>query len=246
MEKPNSLAWPEIKHHYDGQSFKFILLHMNKALMVSIVALFAIVMVGCTKKVKVDVVQQPTGDVVDVVEPTETETGDNSLSGAMVVGIDTGASVVNWAGERIVGNSHKGTVAIETGFVVFVDDVLVAGEATIDMSTIVGDNEKAVEHLKTADFFDVEAFPTSKIVITKVTTNESGAMVATADLTIKGVTNEITFPIVIEDNAQWTMEITIDRTLWGIKYDSGKFFSEIGDKAIRDEIKFNVTLDLAL
>ncbi|MBP7848312.1 YceI family protein, partial [Patescibacteria group bacterium] len=111
-------------------------------------------------------------------------------------------------------------------------------------ATIVGDNEKAVGHLKTADFFDVEAFPTSKIVITAVTTNDSGAIIATADLTIKGVTNEIEFPIVVGDNGQWMMDITIDRTLWGIKYDSGKFFSEIGDKAIRDEIAFNITLGL--
>ncbi len=214
--------------------------------MVSIVALFAIVMVGCTKKVKVDVVQQPTGDVVDVVEPTETETGDvnDNLSGSVAVAIDTGASVVNWAGERIVGNAHSGTVQIETGFALVKDDMLVGGEAIIAMATIVGDNEKAVGHLKTADFFDVEAFPTSKIVITDVTTNDSGAIIATADLTIKGVTNEIEFPIVVGDNGQWMMDITIDRTLWGIKYDSGKFFSEIGDKAIRDEITFDITLGL--
>ncbi|MBP7848553.1 YceI family protein [Patescibacteria group bacterium] len=219
---------------------------MNKALMVSIVALFAIVMVGCTKKVKVDVVQQPTGDVVDVVEPTETETGDvnDNLSGSVAVAIDTGASVVNWAGERIVGNAHSGTVQIETGFALVKDDMIVGGEAVIAMATIVGDNEKAVGHLKTADFFDVEAFPTSKIVITDVTTNDSGAIIATADLTIKGVTNEIEFPIVVGDNGQWMMDITIDRTLWGIKYDSGKFFSEIGDKAIRDEITFDITLGL--
>jgi len=219
---------------------------MNKALMVSIVALFAIVMVGCTKKVKVDVVQQPTGDVVDVVEPTETETGDvnDNLSGSVAVAIDTGASVVNWAGERIVGNAHSGTVQIETGFALVKDDMIVGGEAVIAMATIVGDNEKAVGHLKTADFFDVEAFPTSKIVITDVTTNDSGAIIATADLTIKGVTNEIEFPIVLGDNGQWMMDITIDRTLWGIKYDSGKFFSEIGDKAIRDEITFDITLGL--
>lgn len=218
---------------------------MNKALMVSIVALFAIVMVGCTKKVKVDVVQQPTGGVVDVVEPTETETGDmaDNLSGSVAVAIDTGASVVNWAGERIVGNAHSGTVQIETGFALVKDDMLVGGEAIIAMATIVGDNEKAVGHLKTADFFDVEAFPTSKIVITDVTTNDSGAVIATADLTIKGVTNEIEFPIT-EADGKWTMEITIDRTLWGIKYDSGKFFSEIGDKAIRDEITFDITLGL--
>jgi hypothetical protein len=41
-----------------------------------------------------------------------------------------------------------------------------------------------------------------------------------------------------------TAKITIDRTKWDIKYGSDKFFEDLADKAIKDEIEFDVTVVL--
>jgi hypothetical protein len=37
-------------------------------------------------------------------------------------------------------------------------------------------------------------------------------------------------------------DFVIDRTKWDIKYGSGSFFKEMGDKAIKDEIIFSLDL----
>ncbi|MBT7008219.1 MAG: YceI family protein, partial [Candidatus Jacksonbacteria bacterium] len=68
-----------------------------------------------------------------------------------------------------------------------------------------------------------------------------------ADLTIKDISNSITFPVEItEADNQITAvaDFEIDRTMWDINFDSGSIFQEIGDKAIKDEIQFNLQLSL--
>jgi hypothetical protein len=37
-------------------------------------------------------------------------------------------------------------------------------------------------------------------------------------------------------------EFSIDRTKWDIKYDSGNFFQDLGDRAIKDDIYFNINI----
>ncbi len=59
------------------------------------------------------------------------------------------------------------------------------------------------------------------------------------NLSIKGITQGIKFPAFIElteGNLTAKADFNIDRTLWDIRYRSGKFFPELGDKAISDEI----------
>jgi hypothetical protein len=65
------------------------------------------------------------------------------------------------------------------------------------------------------------------------------------NLTIKGITNEISFPAKVSlenGNVQAMGTATIDRTKWNIKYGSGKFFQGLGDKMIYDE--FEITFDI--
>lgn len=220
---------------------------MNKVVL-TLVVLGTIVFAGCVKKAPAPVEPQPMPEAGEVEVNTgtaEANTGsDQDLSGAVEVSINTGVSVVSWSGERIVGSAHAGTVAIKEGTAKLLDGKLVQGEAVIDMTTIVGDNDRLVEHLKNADFFDVATYPEAKIVIKSVTENEMGEQIATADLTIKNITNEVTFAITEEAGAMM-MSFNIDRTLWDIKYDSGKFFADLGDKAIKDEIMFGVKIVLA-
>jgi polyisoprenoid-binding protein YceI len=67
----------------------------------------------------------------------------------------------------------------------------------------------------------------------------------TADLTIKGITKSITFPAtfkMVGNKFEGVAKITIDRTLWDIKYGSSNFFEGLGDKAIKNEIELSVVL----
>lgn len=111
-------------------------------------------------------------------------------------------------------------------------------------------NQKLVDHLKSADFFDTTNFPTWKFVSKLLTKNPDWYNVVW-DLTIKWITNEITFPIKVvsvwnEYKINW--EIIIDRTLRDIMYSSTKLIDTLKDKAIEDTIKtsFELTTSPAL
>jgi polyisoprenoid-binding protein YceI len=62
-----------------------------------------------------------------------------------------------------------------------------------------------------------------------------------ADLTIKGITQEITFPAIVLINANEVVvnaDIMVNRAKFDVRYGSNSFFEGLGDKAIADE--FNV------
>ena len=106
-------------------------------------------------------------------------------------------------------------------------------------------------HLKSDDFFYVEKFPISTLKILEVIKNPSAegdaedSYTVVANLTIKGITNIIEFVADININRNQfsaTAKIKIDRTQWDIKYHSGNYVKDLGDKLILDEIEFDIAL----
>jgi polyisoprenoid-binding protein YceI len=111
-------------------------------------------------------------------------------------------------------------------------------------------NQKLVGHLNSADFFDTATFPTW-LFVSKLLTKNTDWYTVVGDLTIKWITNEITFPIKVttiwnEYKINW--EISIDRTKRNIMYSSTKLIDTLKDKAIEDTIKttFELTTSPAL
>jgi len=164
--------------------------------------------------------------------------------------VDLTKSTISWEGKKLVGG-HTGTIDLTSGTLVFAGKKLTSGGFTANMNTIkTMDNGKPNagldKHLKADDFFGVEKNPASSFVIKKVVGN--GATVnVTGDLTVKGVTNSITFPATLVWNADKTVSATaekieIDRTKYGIQYRSKSIFSDIGDKMIEDSFTLSVKL----
>ena len=68
--------------------------------------------------------------------------------------------------------------------------------------------------------------------------NEKNKLEVLAALTIRGITHDISFPIQLESKENImiaTGSIDINRTLFNIKYKSGKYFSDLGDRMIYDD-----------
>jgi polyisoprenoid-binding protein YceI len=64
-------------------------------------------------------------------------------------------------------------------------------------------------------------------------------------MTIKGITNPVTFnaDIKINRNSYTAIaKIIIDRTKWGVEYKSGNIFKDLGDKIIYDDMEFDIFL----
>jgi polyisoprenoid-binding protein YceI len=165
--------------------------------------------------------------------------------------VDSKESVVTWKGSNAIGfkGGHTGYVYISTGILMIKKNRLAGGEVEVDMNTIAdkdhGTKNGLVDHLKSPDFFDVEKFPLAKFTITKVEAAGGENVKVTGDLTIKGITHEVTFPAImdIKDGVAKAMgTLTIDRTQWGVRYKSGTFFSNLADDAISDSIEFEMKI----
>ncbi len=161
--------------------------------------------------------------------------------------VDIDKSTVEWKATKVTGK-HNGTINLSDGELTFENEQLSGGSFTIDMSTIkVTDIQgqgagKLEGHLKSADFFGVEAHPKATFNITKVAPRGmDGEYRVTGDITIKGMTKEVKFNTTAKDGVA-NATITLDRTDFDVRYGSGSFFSNLGDKTIDDEFTLEVSL----
>jgi len=170
------------------------------------------------------------------------------------VKINTKVSSVDWIGKKVTGQ-HNGSINIKEGTLKLHDGHLSGGTIVIDMTSITnedlvdeGYNKKLIDHLNSTDFFDVANHATATLEITGAKQTDGTKHMVTGNLKIKGITKPISFEttIIMKDGKLGAVaEIKVDRTLYDIKYGSGKFFEGLGDKMIDDEfiIKFNIAAE---
>lgn len=176
---------------------------------------------------------------------------------AQTYSINSGKSKVEWEGKKsLLPSKHNGTIDIKDGSVIKSGNNY-SGNFVLDMNSIKnedvtdnGMNSKLIGHLKSDDFFSVEKYPVSTFVISKIVPkkDKSGKTNHTISgkLTIKNVTKDLSFPALINFNGNdmtAKAEFVIDRSKWDVKYGSGSFFDNLGDKAISDDIKFVLNLN---
>jgi len=160
-----------------------------------------------------------------------------ALSVNAFAGVDLAKSEFKWTGKKVAG-PHNGVVPLKSATLVEEKGALTGGEFVIDMTKIdVQDLQgewkgKLEGHLKSADFFEVDKYPTASLKVKSV----KGATVA-ADLTIKGITKPVTFDVK-KDGKAYTGQLVFDRTQFNVKYNSGSFFDvkALGDKLIDDKV----------
>ena len=172
------------------------------------------------------------------------------ISEAEKVKVDTEASAVKWVGKKVTGQ-HSGSIGLKGGRLEMEDGQLTGGLFTIDMTSIncedlSGDSKGNLEgHLKSDDFFGVETFPTATFVITRAVPQGPGKYKVVGNMTIKNTTEEIQFPATLEEKDGTyvaTADLTIDRSKFDIRYGSGSFFDNLGDKTIYDDFELSVSL----
>ncbi len=160
--------------------------------------------------------------------------------------IEVKDSNIEWEGEKVTG-SHEGTIDLKDGYFTMENGELKGGEFVMNMTSITvtdleGEDKGKLEgHLKSDDFFGVNNHPTAKLVITSVAKKSNDTYGVVADLTIKEKTNSITFDLDMDKNSAST-ELTIDRSKYDVRYGSGSFFDNLGDKTIYDNFELDVEL----
>ena len=159
--------------------------------------------------------------------------------------INTSKSSIEWTGKKVLG-SHNGTINLKEGYVEMNNGQLTGGMFVVDMTSIVvtdlqGESKGNLEgHLKSDDFFGVASHPTATLVI-KDAEPMIGGYSVTGDITIKGITESIQFDLSMGDNGA-DAKVVIDRTKFNVRYGSGSFFDNLGDKTIDDNFELSVSL----
>ncbi len=170
--------------------------------------------------------------------------------GQGTIKIDTAKSVIKWKGSNLFKfNQHYGTVKFSSGEISMNEDGISGGKFVVDMNSIMNTdgkyNEMLVSHLKHQDFFDVEKHPEAKLEIRQIKHGDNGQIEIDALLTIKGISRPIKFSSTWEKGPNETMlksKFIIDRTRWGISYESKGIIGSVKDDIISDAIEFEVIL----
>ena len=177
-------------------------------------------------------------------ELLETENSENSVfleEGIYtVLGED---SNINWRADMGTVKSHTGTILVKEGSL-DVSEMNITGKIVLDVNSLESDGGDALNgHLKSADFFEAETYPTAELSITSI--NDG---ILSGGLTVKDVTKEISVPIILMElegiqYIRGTYEF--DRSQWNIKYGSSSFFDDLGDKVINNivPIEFDIVIE---
>jgi polyisoprenoid-binding protein YceI len=163
------------------------------------------------------------------------------------------SSKLIWKCAGKFGGGHEGTLNFLSGNInINQDGKPDKGAFVINMNSLTNldqtgnDKKDLEEHLKSDDFFAVRQYPQASFNVVSVTpTKKPGLYTIVGALTIKGKANEISFPATITTtatNVKATAVTSINRTKWGVNFQSESVFGVLKDGAISDDIF--VTLDL--
>lgn len=217
---------------------------MNNSYFIAILVVLAVILGVMIKSKKTEAPAIPN-DGVAITTLSSIEDGDYLLKSE--------TSLISWQGEFVNGFSEKGTFKLTSGNFKVIDGNIVSGEFLVDMNSVdsIPHKDRLVAHLKSADFFETETYPTATFVLKKmIPSSEAGAKVGryviAGDLTMKGITKPISFTTTLSSTASGLVasaNFAINRADWNVKYNSATFFKDLGDKIIRDAVTIGLNLE---
>ena len=161
-------------------------------------------------------------------------------------------SELSWIGKELSTKIHTGSLNISNGIIQVGNDNSISGNIKINMSTInvtdlQGRSKEMLEkHLRSADFFEVENYPEAQINFKSKSFNKLVNQISfEGDLTIKDITNQISFNATLIESSPYLKAnaiLSFDRSKYNVRFRSGSFFENLGDKLIFDNIDINIKL----
>lgn len=224
---------------------------MNKTIAI-VVSVFVLAgLTACESEIdnkpaaKVEEAKKPTETAKKAVEeaPAKEAPGNAAKkpAGTASYTLDLASSKFSAVGAKVTGD-HTLTFKEMTAKADVKEGKVASGSVTIQMKSVESDAAKLTEHLKGADFFDVENHPTATFEIEKVNegTSAAGTHEVVGSLTLRGTKKSITFPADIKiegEKASIKAQFTINRKDFKIEY-AGK-----PDDLIKDNVL--IKMDLA-
>lgn len=163
--------------------------------------------------------------------------------------IDAAHSSVEFAVKHLMITTVKGWFSDVEGTVTIPERGQPSVEVTIRAASITTRNDARDTHLRSADFFDVEQYPTLRFVSTAVQPTDDGYRL-TGDLTIKDVTRSVTLTVVEDgvatdpygnEKASFSARGKFNRTDFGLTWNGAL---ETGGVLVSEEVKINIDAQL--
>ena len=166
--------------------------------------------------------------------------------------MDNDNSSIKWTGRELSTKSHYGSLQMKNGSLTVNTDGTINGIIKIDMTTIdcedlQGRSKASLErHLRSDDFFSVESHPIATLTFKSEGGIGAGNKLAfNGDLEIKGISHPISFESEVKNvdpKVTALVDMTFDRSKYNVRFRSGTFFQNLGDKLIYDDIEISVDI----
>ncbi len=163
--------------------------------------------------------------------------------------IDPGHAEVAFIGRHFMLTKIRGRFTGVSGAIAVADDLAESTlEVDIDMGSVSSGDQARDDHLRSADFFDVEHHPTATFRSTRVTRTGASGTVA-GDLTIKGVTRPVSLQVEYlghvsdpwgGERAIFSAHCTLDREDWGLTWN---MILDNGGLVVSREIRLEIDVE---
>lgn len=132
------------------------------------------------------------------------------------------------------------------------DDLTTADIAfTVDLSSVNTHNEDRDNHLRSADFFEVETYPELSFKSTSITKSDDDEYKVTGELSLHGVTRTETFEVEYlgsgkdpwgNEKAGFHVKGKVNRTDYGLKWNA---MLETGGVLVGEDVKISLNIQAA-
>ena len=160
--------------------------------------------------------------------------------------ITQGSKTLTWSGKAAVGGyAPEGTLQIRKATAVYHDNTLQSLEITVDMTSLYQENKRLMGHLRDKDFFHVKKYKTATFVLTEAINTDTTTNTLVGYMTIKDTKHKENVKATISiqgDTITITFDHKMDRTVYGVTYNSPSIFKSIKENAIADDFTLKGTL----
>jgi polyisoprenoid-binding protein YceI len=171
-----------------------------------------------------------------------------SFSYSQSLTVNKTQSLIRWYGEELTGKTHFGNLSFKEGQIELQDGLIIGGNFVVNMTSLSvedlsgGAKGRLEGHLRSDDFFSVDKYPEATLKITQKAKVEEDVQKLYGELTIKGIKHAVDFSVILVDKKTATANLTFDRSKYNVRFRSGSFFENLGDKLILDDIRMEVSL----
>ena len=155
-------------------------------------------------------------------------------------------SSIGWTGKAAFSAySLSGSIAPKSGSIIVEMDDIREAAIIINMLTLEAENADLQKHLRSKDFFEVNRFPKSEFHLTNAESTSDSTVKIYGVMMIKEKEQTENFEILLDQSETWLSisgQIVLDRTDYGVNYNSPNVFKKLKENAIADEFVLELNL----